>query len=92
MMEATVLEFTPVRRALPNKRRSPNLWALKAEARPGCCIVCDRRLPKSRGKKPRTDLCGEPECKRVHSLTCWLDLQHRQKSRSARHLRNLASP
>src|SRR5690348_3003824 len=81
----------PLRRALPDKRRSPNLYALKQDARPGRCLVCDEPLPSSKGKKPRTDLCGSVECKRVYDCTCWMDVVHRQKTRARRAIRNLAA-
>lgn len=92
-MNAQVLELRPAppRRHLPDKRRSPNLYALKQDVPEGYCLICELRLPPSTGKKPRTDLCGSLECKRAYDITCWLDSQHRQKSRARRHLRNLAS-
>lgn len=91
-MIAQVLELRlPPRRHLPDPRRSPNVHALKLEARPGCCIVCDERLPQSRGKKPRTDLCGTLECKRVYDRACAMDSEHRQKTRVRRRLRNLGA-
>lgn len=78
-------------RHMPDPERSPNLYALKAEARPGRCIVCDGPLPESRGKKPRTDLCGLRDCKLVYDAACAADQWHREKSRAAHVLRKVAA-
>lgn len=93
-MIATILDFPSVRR-LPHRwvdpERSPNLAALKTDARPGCCLICDEPLPPSRNpSKPRTELCGDRECKRVYDRTCAMDTEYRRKTRSRREVRKVS--
>ena len=44
----------------------PLLRDFHKQARPGCCSVCDKRLPaQSAGRKRK--ICPDPECLRTYS-------------------------
>lgn len=49
------------------KITGPNIAALRAEQKPGCCMGCDEPLPvvKKPGRR-RTALCGDHECWRIY--------------------------
>ena len=40
---------------------APNVEAMAADTRPGCCIACDAPLPAGRRR-----ICGEPACLRLY--------------------------
>lgn len=74
-----LFEMQPSRR-LAHPLVAPNLRALQEEVPPGRCLGCDVELPRSKGRKPRTALCGDPECKRLYDMTCAMDSRFRQKN------------
>lgn len=45
----------------PPRSLSPVLEDMRADARPGCCICCDQKLPPH-----RSTTCGAPECLKLY--------------------------
>lgn len=74
-----LFEVEPSRR-LAHPLVAPNLRALQEDVPAGRCLGCDAPLPKSKGRKPRTALCGDPECKRLYDMTCAMDSRWRSKT------------
>lgn len=60
--------------------RGPNLSALYAERRPGCCLACDRPLPVHQGPGRRPALCGRAACERVYQAAWRADRTLRERA------------
>ena len=45
---------------------APNLDALRAEARVGFCVCCDRPLPAQTGVGRKRKRCDDAECNRIY--------------------------
>jgi hypothetical protein len=58
--------------------KSPGIEALKAEVRPGRCIICDEPIRPSPSKgKPRYWLCGDADCGRTYRHIHGMDTRAR---------------
>lgn len=45
---------------------SATLEAMRAEVRPGCCLVCDRPIPAKRKPGRRLEVCKRVACHREY--------------------------
>lgn len=61
---------------------NPNIRALREEANPDSCLVCDLPLPlKQRKGGRRVEICGSVSCRRVRQRAYELDYLARRATR-----------